>query len=239
MFRDNAPMSAAQAATIILDGVRADTWRILVGDDAARHRRGGPRRPRARLRTGGSEPREHHRRRSRVTSSSAGGRVPGTRRHRQEGTMKQLTGLDASFLYMETGLAVRPRVEPVDLRASPRTIPTTTRSPPGGTRSNAASTCSSRCAAGCARCRSASTTRSGSTTPTSTSTSTSATPRCPPPGSDEQLAELVARIIGRPLDRSRPLWETYVIEGLPDDRFAHPHQGPPRHDRRRRPAPSC
>jgi WS/DGAT/MGAT family acyltransferase len=41
----------------------------------------------------------------------------------------------------------------------------------------------------------------------------------PPPGSDGQIAELVARIVGRPLDRSRPLWETYVIEGLPDDRF--------------------
>lgn len=34
-FRDNAPMSAAQAATVILDGVRSDTWRILVGSDAA------------------------------------------------------------------------------------------------------------------------------------------------------------------------------------------------------------
>jgi NAD(P)-dependent dehydrogenase (short-subunit alcohol dehydrogenase family) len=33
-FRDNAPVSAAQAAAIILDGVRNDTWRILVGDDA-------------------------------------------------------------------------------------------------------------------------------------------------------------------------------------------------------------
>ena len=41
----------------------------------------------------------------------------------------------------------------------------------------------------------------------------------PPPGSDQQIADLVARIIGRPLDRRRPLWETYVIEGLPDDRF--------------------
>jgi WS/DGAT/MGAT family acyltransferase len=41
----------------------------------------------------------------------------------------------------------------------------------------------------------------------------------PPPGSDQQLADLVARIIGRPLDRTRPLWETYVIEGLPDDHF--------------------
>jgi NAD(P)-dependent dehydrogenase (short-subunit alcohol dehydrogenase family) len=33
-FRDKAPVSAAQAATIILDGVRAGTWRILVGQDA-------------------------------------------------------------------------------------------------------------------------------------------------------------------------------------------------------------
>jgi hypothetical protein len=35
-FRDNAPTSAAQAAKIILDGVKAETWRILVGDDAHR-----------------------------------------------------------------------------------------------------------------------------------------------------------------------------------------------------------
>jgi WS/DGAT/MGAT family acyltransferase len=40
-----------------------------------------------------------------------------------------------------------------------------------------------------------------------------------PPGTDQQIAELVARIVGRPLDRRRPLWESYVIEGLPDDRF--------------------
>ena len=33
-FRDNAPTTAAQAATIILDGVRNDTWRVLVGEDA-------------------------------------------------------------------------------------------------------------------------------------------------------------------------------------------------------------
>ena len=33
-FRDDAPLTAAQAATIILDGVRHDAWRILVGDDA-------------------------------------------------------------------------------------------------------------------------------------------------------------------------------------------------------------
>ena len=33
-FRDQAPVTAAQAATIILDGVRNDEWRILVGEDA-------------------------------------------------------------------------------------------------------------------------------------------------------------------------------------------------------------
>ena len=33
-FRDNAPLTAAGAATIILDGVRRGDWRILVGDDA-------------------------------------------------------------------------------------------------------------------------------------------------------------------------------------------------------------
>jgi NAD(P)-dependent dehydrogenase (short-subunit alcohol dehydrogenase family) len=33
-FRDNAPTSAAQATKIILDAVRADRWRVLVGDDA-------------------------------------------------------------------------------------------------------------------------------------------------------------------------------------------------------------
>lgn len=40
-----------------------------------------------------------------------------------------------------------------------------------------------------------------------------------PPGTDEQVSALVARIIGRPLDRARPLWESYVIEGLTGDRF--------------------
>jgi NAD(P)-dependent dehydrogenase (short-subunit alcohol dehydrogenase family) len=35
-FREEAPTSAAQAATIILDGVKADRWRILVGPDAER-----------------------------------------------------------------------------------------------------------------------------------------------------------------------------------------------------------
>jgi len=42
----------------------------------------------------------------------------------------------------------------------------------------------------------------------------------PPAGHDGQLANTVARIVARPLDRRRPLWLSYVIEGLSDDRFA-------------------
>ena len=36
----------------------------------------------------------------------------------------------------------------------------------------------------------------------------------PPPGDHRQLSEQVSRIVARPLDRSRPLWELYLIEGL-------------------------
>jgi hypothetical protein len=33
-FRDLAPVTAADAARVILDGVRNEQWRILIGDDA-------------------------------------------------------------------------------------------------------------------------------------------------------------------------------------------------------------
>ena len=42
----------------------------------------------------------------------------------------------------------------------------------------------------------------------------------PPPGSEDQLKRLAARIFARPLDLRKPLWETWVVEGIEGDRFA-------------------
>jgi WS/DGAT/MGAT family acyltransferase len=42
----------------------------------------------------------------------------------------------------------------------------------------------------------------------------------PRPGSDAQLKKLASRIMAMPLDRARPLWETWIVEGLEGDRFA-------------------
>ncbi|SHN47807.1 WS/DGAT/MGAT family O-acyltransferase [Cryptosporangium aurantiacum] len=42
----------------------------------------------------------------------------------------------------------------------------------------------------------------------------------PTPGTDAQLRTLVGRLISVPLDRSRPLWELYLVEGLADGRVA-------------------
>jgi diacylglycerol O-acyltransferase len=42
----------------------------------------------------------------------------------------------------------------------------------------------------------------------------------PPPGDPRRLADLVARIVARPLDRSHPLWELYLIHGLQGGRVA-------------------
>jgi diacylglycerol O-acyltransferase len=42
----------------------------------------------------------------------------------------------------------------------------------------------------------------------------------PAPGSESELADLVARVAETPLHRDRPLWEMYVVEGLQHKRFA-------------------
>src|SRR5262249_41934771 len=42
----------------------------------------------------------------------------------------------------------------------------------------------------------------------------------PAPGDDEQLSEQLARLHQRPLDRRRPLWEMYLVQGLEGGRTA-------------------
>jgi diacylglycerol O-acyltransferase / wax synthase len=42
----------------------------------------------------------------------------------------------------------------------------------------------------------------------------------PAPGSEEQLLRLAARVASQQLDRTKPLWESWLVEGLEDERFA-------------------
>jgi diacylglycerol O-acyltransferase len=42
----------------------------------------------------------------------------------------------------------------------------------------------------------------------------------PPPGGEDQLKRLCGRIFSQALDRSRPLWEIWLVEALAEDRFA-------------------
>jgi WS/DGAT/MGAT family acyltransferase len=42
----------------------------------------------------------------------------------------------------------------------------------------------------------------------------------PAPGGDDQLRRLTGRVFSQALDRSKPLWEIWLVEGLSDDRFA-------------------
>jgi diacylglycerol O-acyltransferase / wax synthase len=42
----------------------------------------------------------------------------------------------------------------------------------------------------------------------------------PEPGSEDQLMRLVSRVFSQQLDRSKPLWETWLVEGLEGNRFA-------------------
>ena len=134
------------------------------------------------------------------------------------GAMERLSGLDASFLYFETPsmhmhVAMTAIFDPSTMPGGLRH-----RADQGGHRL-AAPPRAAVPAPGRARCRSASTTRSGSRTPTSTSTTTSAGSAAPSPGGPHELADVAAQIASTPLDRSRPLWELHVVEGLADGNF--------------------
>ena len=127
----------------------------------------------------------------------------------------RLTGLDSSFLHLERG--------PAHMHVA-STSPCSRARPPATTSSASTSrrafTSSPASARSCASCRSARAARSGSMTPASTSTTTSATPRSPSPGSEEQLRTLAARVFSQRLDRSKPVWEMWLVDGVEGDRFA-------------------
>ena len=127
---------------------------------------------------------------------------------------------------------LRPRERARDLRSAERAGRRAQRRAACARRSPSACTCCRRSAGASRRSRSGSTTPTGSTTSASTSSSTCARWRSPRPASDAQLAEQVARIFARQLDRSRPLWELYVIEGLERRARGGAHEDPPRRRRR-------
>ena len=76
------------------------------------------------------------------------------------------------------------------------------------------------CASGSRRCPATSAHRCGSTIPTSTSISTCAASPCPKPGTERQLLDLATLITADPFDRTRPLWQFVIVEGLKGNRAA-------------------
>ena len=146
--------------------------------------------------------------------------------------MQRLTGLDASFLYLETPSS---HMHVASLRSSIR------RTVEGGVvarvgqRGLRAGACTwpRRSGAAWPRCPSGSTTRSGSRTPTSTSTTTSATRPSRRPAAPRELSNLVGRLVGHAARPQPPALGDLADRG-PGGRQRRPAlQGPPRRHRRR------
>ena len=75
--------------------------------------------------------------------------------------------------------------------------------------------------------------RRGSTILTSASTTTCATPRSPLRATESQLRQMAGRVFSQHLDRNKPLWELWAVEGL-EGPLGAALQGPSLHGRRRR-----
>ena len=60
----------------------------------------------------------------------------------------------------------------------------------------------------------------------------------PAPAGDHETAEVVAEILSRPMDRSRPLWEMWIVEGRADGLLGDRQQGAPQQRSTASPAPT-
>ena len=132
--------------------------------------------------------------------------------------MRRLSGMDAAFLYLENA-GTTMLVQAIML-LDPSTVPggysfeKIKRTSPSGCR------CCRSSASGSRSCRSTCTARCGSTTPTSTSTTTCGTSPYRNREASTSSTDIIGDIAGRPLDRARPLWEFWVIEGVENDTVA-------------------
>ena len=142
--------------------------------------------------------------------------------------MDRLSPLDASFLHIEDAVSHMHIGSVAIFEGPPPTL--RGRSPRWSRQARRSFRATGRW---CASCRSTWAGRSGSTTRTSTSTTTCATPRCRRRAARRELRNLVGRVMSQQLDRTKPLWEIWVVEGLEDGRWALRLEGPPLHGRRR------
>ena len=128
---------------------------------------------------------------------------PATPRRARLGDVPRLSGLDASFLYLETSTMHMHvcLVAVLDPATMPAAVLVQEAAPPHRVAGRRRSRPSTGC---CGRCPSASTTRSGRTTPTSTSATTSIAPSWPSPASHQRPGPPGRRHRRRPLDRRRP-----------------------------------
>ena len=127
----------------------------------------------------------------------------------------RLTGLDSSFLHLERGPA-HMHVASTTLFEGPapelRRVPRAHRVAPAPR-----PPLSPEAALRPASARAG---RSGSTTRASTCSYHVRHTALPSPGGEDELRTLAARVFSQRLDRSKPLWEMWLVDGVEDDRFA-------------------